>query len=104
MSNIDYSQLVSAETKATRDALIRAGALKMEVQQRIFGVVDQNTQASLLAAAVAGTLSTADQATFAAGQAWIEATKAAGRAAAVSGDDPVWPDVPAGVEDLASRY
>lgn len=104
MTNIDYSQLITAETKAAKAALIRAGALKAEVQQRIFAVVDQNTQASLLAAAVAGSFSESDAATFAAGQAWIEATKAAGRLAAQTGDDPIWPDVPDGVADLAARY
>lgn len=104
MSNIDLTQIITAEAKAATAAMTRAASIKAEVQARIFAVADQNTQASLLAAAVSGAMTDAEQVIFASGQAWIEATKAAGRAAVVSGDDPVWPDIPAGVVDLAGRY
>lgn len=104
MSNIDMSQIITAEDKAADAALERAGAIKAQVQATIYAVADQNTQSSLLAAAVAGSMSNADKMTFASGQAWIEAVKAEGRRAIADGDNPIWPDIPAGVADLAARY
>lgn len=104
MSNIDLSQLITAEAKATDAATARAMAIKAEVQSRIFAIADQNTQASLLAAVVSGAMSNEEKVSFSVGQAWIEATKAAGRAAVISGDDPVWPDPPADVVSLAEKY
>ncbi|GGF82955.1 hypothetical protein SAMN05216376_12064 [Mameliella alba] len=102
--SVDLSKLVTAEELAAQAAARRAKAIKAEVQARIFAVVDQNTQASLLAAMVAGALTSADETTFADGQAWIEATKQAGRDAVSSGDDPIWPAVPAGVAELAAQF
>ncbi|MCR9274400.1 MULTISPECIES: hypothetical protein [unclassified Mameliella] len=104
MSNVDLTKIVTAEERAEAEALARAQAIKAEVQARIFAVVDQNTQASLLAAMVADALDPADQATFVAGQTWIEATKQAGRDAIENDTVPVWPAIPAGVADLAERF
>lgn len=104
MSNIDLSQLITAEDKAAQQAADRAGSIKALVQERIFSVVDLNAQTSLLAAGLAGTLSADDAEIFKAGQQWIEATKAEGRRAAIAGDDPVWPEVPDGVAELAKLY
>lgn len=103
-ANVDLSRLVTAEAKEAEKAAAAAAAIKAEVQARIFAVVDQNTQASLLAAVVTGAMSPADLETFAAGQAWIEATKQAGRDALASGSAPVWPEIPAAVSDLAARF
>lgn len=104
MPNVDMTKLVSAEDKAASADLSRAASIKAEVQARIFAVVDQNTQASLLAAMVADALDPADQETFAAGQTWIEETKQAGRDAIENDTDPIWPAIPAGVTDLAERF
>jgi hypothetical protein len=104
MSNIDLTMMITSHEREAEALALRAGALKLEVQQRIFDVVDQNTQASLLAAMVAGTMTPEQQATFVAGQQWIEDTKAAGRAAAATGNDPIWPPIPEGVAELAALY
>lgn len=79
-------------------------ALKLECQQAIFAVVDQNTQSSLIAALVSGALSDAEKATFARGQQWIESVKAESRKAGAEGRDPVWPEAPEDVVALAKKY
>ncbi|WP_406646838.1 hypothetical protein QEZ52_00235 [Aliisedimentitalea scapharcae] len=101
---IDLSKLITAEDKVIEAATKRADDIKMRVRARIFSVIDQSAQTSLLAAGLAEALSAQEKATFVAGQQWIEATKVEGRRAAMAGDEPNWPDVPEGVAELAERY
>jgi hypothetical protein len=102
--NIDLTQIITAESKEESALLERAALIKSEVQSRIFAVVDQNTQASLLAAVVAGVMSEEDKLTFISGQTWIEATKIAGRKAVLDRGEPLWPTCPLDVIELANRY
>jgi hypothetical protein len=104
MSNIDLTQLVTAEDKALSAKEAFSISVKAQTQEMIFSVVDQNTQASLLAAFVSGSLSTKEKATFKSGQEWIEAVKGAGRESINSGLDPDWPTVPEGVVELSAKY
>lgn len=94
----------TVEDKQAEAALARGAALKAETRNRIYAVVDAPTQASILAAHMAGNLTTAEIDIFRDGQAWIEATKKAARDATKSGNNPVWPEVPAGVKEFSDKY
>ncbi len=96
--------MIAPEDQRAIDSVTRAERIKGETRARIYAVADPNKQASLLAAVLTGRLGEVDLATFARGQEWIEHTKAAGRKAIASGNDPAWPTVPPGVEELATRF
>lgn len=98
MSNIDFSQVITAEDRAAAVAAAALEARKAECRARIFAVADSIAQINLAAAAAAGALSAEQMATYRAGLAWVDAM----RAACTSGDD--WPAVPAGVAELAAHF
>jgi hypothetical protein len=97
MINIDLTQIITSEEKAARQETAARDARKAECRTRIFAVVDQTAQMNLAAAAAAGVLSEAQMGVYRAGLSWIHAM----RAAQVDGN---WPDVPAGVQDLADAF
>lgn len=98
MSNVDLSQLITAEAKAAQAAAVQLAGRKGECRDRIFAVVDATAQMNLAAAAAAGGLDDDQMQTYRAGLGWI----AAMRAACAGGDD--WPSVPAGVVELANQF
>jgi hypothetical protein len=98
MSKIDFSQMVTADTKAEAARAAALAARKAECRMHIHAVADQIAQINLAAAAAAGALSGDQMAVYRAGLAWVDAM----RAACASGAD--WPDLPAGVADLAARF
>ncbi|MCB1410477.1 MAG: hypothetical protein KDK22_13625 [Rhodobacteraceae bacterium] len=98
MSNIDFSQVITATAKAEAAVAAARDARKAECRMRIHAVADQIAQINLAAAAAAGALSGDQMAVYRAGLAWVEAM----RAACASGAD--WPGLPAGVADLAARF
>lgn len=97
MSKIDLTQIVTAEEKAVRQETAASAARKAECRARIFAVVDQTAQMNLAAAAAAGALTEAQMGVYRVGLSWIHAM----RAAQVDGN---WPDVPAGVQELADAF
>ena len=98
MSEIDFSQVITAEAKAEAATAEALAARKAECRMRIHDVADQIAQINLAAAAAAGALSADQMQVYRAGLAWVDAM----RAACASGAD--WPDLPAGVADLAARF
>lgn len=82
------AEMAAAEALAARKAECRA---------RIVAVCDQIAQINLAAAAAAGALTPKDAETHRALLAWVDAM----RAACATGD---WPDVPAGVAELAAKF
>lgn len=104
MSNIDFSQAITAEDKAAEAEAARVRRIHDECAALIFASIDLNTQMSLTAAATAGALTEADLQSYRDGLAWIEAMKATYREARDNGGDPAWPDCPSHVAELAGRY
>ena len=98
MINVDLSQVITAEAKAARTADSLLSRRKAECRDRIFAVVSATAQMNLTAAAAAGGLSDEQMQTYRAGLNWI----AAMRAASAGGGD--WPNVPAGVVELANQF
>lgn len=82
--------------KAAQRAALAAAA-KAECRRRIFEVVDQTAQMNLSAAAAAGVLTDEQLATYREGLRWIHSMRAAQA-------DQNWPDVPAGVAELAAEF
>lgn len=84
-------------------------AVKTECGRRIYAVASDNAQKNMLATIVAGGMSDADKTTFGAGVIWIADMQAACRDLIASSDpdftdDAKWPDVPAGVAEIAARF
>lgn len=99
MSNIDLSQLITAEDKAGQEAADLLAARKAECRQLIYAVVDQTAQMNLANVAAAGLLSEDQQAVHRLGLAWIDAMRGA-----CHDPDGAWPDVPPGVAELAELF
>lgn len=97
-------EIRTAADKAADAAEARARAVKAECRTRILAVLDQYTVSNIQGAALAGELDAVEMETFRAGRAWVAAMLTACRAATGTGEDPVWPDVPAGVSALAARF
>ena len=97
MSNIDLSQMITAEVRDATRAQALLAHRKADCRSRILAVMDATVQINLSAAAAAGVLDPEDMATYRDALGWI----AAMRAACPSG---AWPGLPDGVADLASRF
>lgn len=98
MSNIDFSQAITAEAKAAAVLEARAAALKGECRRRITAIFDMPTQINMAAQGDA-----VDMPDIKRAQKWIRAMRMACRAA-IAGEEPVWPEAPAGARELAARY
>ncbi len=96
-SNIDLSQLITAKTRAARNAQEILSNRKTECRARIFEVCDEIAQMNMASAAAAGLLNKAQMRNYRAGLIWI----ADMRAASATG---LWPEIPAGVADLAAQF
>ena len=91
------------------DRQFSADRVKTDCGLRIYAVASDNAQKNMLATIVAGGMSDADKALFAAGVQWIAAMQAACRRMIADADpqfadDSKWPAVPAGVAELAARF
>ncbi len=95
--NIDMSRAITTTDKAVTIAADLLSARKSDCRARIFAIAGATTQINLAAAAAAGLLDADQMATYRAGLAWVEAM----RAACATG---IWPEVPAGVAELAATY
>lgn len=104
MSKIDFTKARALETPTARHIECRARQIKSECARRILDVLDQRSQMNLQAAASIGNLTPEQSAVFAKGCSWISDTLKASRAAIASGEEPEWPDVPAGLVELAEEY
>ena len=104
MSNIDYSQLVTAEDKATSAQIAHVDQIKSECSQLIVEVLDVHTVANVQGAAIANELSVDQMAVFVAARTWVASMQAACRTAIETGSDPVWPELPEGVAELAALF
>jgi hypothetical protein len=118
---IDFTQAITAEMKEAEALAERAAGIKAECRARILSVASESTQMNIAQAGVIYAAMRTDGATeeearaqvgFAPGdlmlaagwKAWVAAMQAECRRAIEAGDDPVWPDVPEGVADLAARF
>jgi hypothetical protein len=118
---IDFTQAITAEMKAAEALAARAAATKAECRARILDVASEAAQMNIAQACVIYAALRADGAseedareevgledgdlTSAAGwRAWVAAMQAECSRAIQAGDDPVWPDLPEGVADLAARF
>ena len=104
MANIDFAKVQTAEGRTAHKQKDLRVALKAEARHRIEKVLDDRTQMNLVGEAIAGDLSRAEMVVFRTSRRWIAETLAAMRAAAASGADPEWPDIPAGLAELAARF
>ena len=109
MSNIDFSQMVSAQERAAQNQQSHRAAAKAECARRISQVLDMPTASNLQAAAILGQLSAPQMKAFAASQVWVgmmrtTAAKLAKTPAADPCEDAHWPAVPKAVVALAKRY
>jgi len=85
-------------------ARYRSSALKDDCARRILEVLDIPTVSNIQGAFLTGELTLEEQMTFNAGRKWVAAMQEACRSAIASGTDPVWPEVPDGVHDLAAVF
>lgn len=97
MSNVDLTQLITAEAKQATWAEAALAARKADCRRRIFAVADETAQMNLAAAAAAGVLEEEQMTVYRAGLAWIHAMRAACA-------DGHWPEPPAEVVALAARF
>jgi hypothetical protein len=109
MSKIDFSQVVTADTKAEAARAAHVAAVKAECSRRIYAILDVPTVSNVQGAALAGELDPGEMGVFRAGRAWVDAMLATCRAMAVDpgadyAADATWPPVPPGVADLAARF
>lgn len=118
---IDFSRLVTAGDKAAQAAQARAARIRAGCRARILAVAGEAAQANIAQAGViyaamrADGVSPADARaaagfvegdldTAAAWKAWVGLMQAECRRAIAAGDDPAWPEVPAGVPEMAARF
>lgn len=87
----------------------RVAQIKAACRARIYAVVDPTAQINTASNMAAGLLSPADETTYAAALGWVTDMRAA--CADMIADDAIdpyddanWPDVPAGVAELAAQY
>ena len=73
MSNIDFSQMVTADTKAEAARAAHVAAVKAECSRRIYAILDAPTVSNVQGAALAGELDQGEMAVFRAGRAWVDA-------------------------------
>jgi len=121
MPQIDFSLAITAEDKAAAAAETRAIRIKTTCRARILAVVNEAAQANIAQAGVIYAAMRADGAdaaearcavgfaegdlgTATAWQIWVNAMQSECRRAIAEADDPIWPDVPEGVPELAARF
>lgn len=109
MSNIDLSQMVSAEEVSATALAVHAERVKSECSRRIHAVAAQHTQMNLTGAAAAGALDAAQMAAYAEAVTWIAGMRAACAVLATDRaadflDDSAWPSAPADVVALAAAF
>lgn len=107
MSNIDFSQVVTAEVLAAKEQAHRAEVIKSECRRRILSVLTETAQMNMALNAGAGLLDATQQDAYRAALTWRDAMRATcaqliDDPAADYGDDDLWPEVPAVVVDLAA--
>lgn len=98
----------SLAAEAARALAAAKDAARAECRRRILAVCDETAQINLAAAVAAGMIAGDDLDTYRAGLAWVDAMRGTWEGLAEAGadlaDDANWPDVPAGVAELAARY
>ncbi|WP_297772644.1 hypothetical protein [uncultured Roseovarius sp.] len=121
MPLIDFTQIITPEHRAAQASAKRAAMIKAECRDRILSVGSETTQMNIAQAGIVFTAAMLDGAARAdaltvsglrdgdlmlaqAWKGWVAAMQAECRDAIETGDNPVWPDVPAGVTDLAARF
>jgi hypothetical protein len=109
MSNIDLSQIVTADDKAATTTQARVGRVKAECSRRIYALADAHAQMNLASVAAAGLLTAEHMATYQSGLGWIAAMRltCVGLVGNVKADfmaEAAWPDIPSGVAELAAAF
>jgi RES domain-containing protein len=101
MSHIDFSQVITAETRTTEVAEARQAHRKQECRDRIHEVIDATAQINLAAAAAAGVLTPEQMSVYRLGLNWIHAMR---EACGDDRSDDNWPPLPAEVAKLARQF
>jgi hypothetical protein len=118
---IDFTQAITAKSKAQFSAITRATEIKTACRARILSVGSEATQMNIAQAGIVFTavlldgLPRADALTASglregdltlaqAWKAWVAAMQTECRRAIETGTDPIWPDLPQGVAELAARF
>lgn len=118
---IDFTQAITAESKAQAAAITRATEVKTACRARILSVGSEATQMNIAQAGIVFTAVLLDgmpradaltasglregDLTLAQGwKAWVAAMQTECRRAIETGTDPIWPDLPQGVAKLAARF
>ena len=83
-------------------------AARAECRRRIVAVCDETAQINLAAAAASGLLTPEQMGVYQAGLVWVSEMRSAWEQLAIDGqnvaDDASWPNIPAGVSELAAAF
>lgn len=94
MSNIDFSQLITAADRTAQAAAQRADAIKACCGEIIEETADRAARENILARAIIGDLSMEEEKAHCDLRAWIQLMQEECRRAVAEGDDPLWPKAP----------
>ncbi|WP_181892954.1 hypothetical protein [Falsiruegeria mediterranea] len=109
MSNIDLSQIITADAKQSRLRARRTTLVKAECRRRIFAAASDTAQTNITAASSADLLDAQQKAAWVAALGWVQAMRAAclplieDPQADVT-HDGAWPDLPEGVAELIEQF
>lgn len=118
---IDFSRMITAETKAAQAAAARAVEIKAECRARILAVAGEAAQTNIAQAGIIYAAARLDGATevdaraavgFLSGdlmqvaewKVWTVAMQAECRRAIAEASDPVWPVAPESMAEFAARF
>lgn len=101
---IDFSQLVNAESQAASAAHDHAQALRQACRTQIEDVLDLYTQSNIQLAMLAGALSDDDVAAMHAARDWVTDMRAACQSAIAAGTEAHWPQPSEAVQALAKKF
>lgn len=101
MSNVDLSQVITAQEKAAKQEAQRLEGAKAECAKRISAVFPISAQLNLAASKSAQTLTADQEARYTEALAWASEMRAAWRRLPQNQE---WPQPPEGLGDLVSAF
>lgn len=110
MSNIDFSQTITADSRIKYEHAAREASIKTSCAEHISATLDLVTISNIQSAALLGELDREQQVAFSEAQKWIKQTremcrKHIGDESGLSEDTPIiWPPVPSSVIALAKEF
>lgn len=104
MGQIDFTQVVTASTRAARSKDMLSREIRDACDRRIESVLDERMNLHIQGAALAGLLDPAQMAAFRAGQIWLRDMRSVCRRSIAEEARPDWPDPPKELGELAASY